>query len=243
MRHRALAGKDLVLKLGGNALMPRGMAIPDQDVLAHLSEYVGSRIEDRQRSVIVPGGVGGHLFIEWARRNECSDSLMNDVGCRLIDLSALILSEILHETTGKKSCPQPARTLQELRTFTEQYPAVVSGATAQGAITSDSQAVLIAQALGWEPLLIKRELPFLDLAGSQPQAIDVVDLDIKRVRDEVFANAASSRPGWHPSIDPLALSIAERHQLPIWILATSGLNQTASATASDNPTLMRVGNA
>ncbi|MEV5976067.1 hypothetical protein [Streptomyces sp. NPDC052114] len=162
---------------------------------------------------LVTGGVGGNVFLDWARHVGCSDALMNDIGCSLIDIGASIMADHLARAIDSHPCcPRPAKNIQDLRTLLQQYHTVVSSSRISGATTSDSLSLLMGDALGYPVLSIKRELPFRSSARNPSHVQDdhTCYVTVSDIEKEVTESGIIERAGWHPSLDAWSLRLIRR---------------------------------
>lgn len=211
--------EDAVIKIGGNALVPRTTGALDVGVVEGLGQWLLQRSEAGARSVVISGGLGGHLFLDWARDAGASDAIQNSVGSALLDISATVLRSHLGQLLGDVVCPRVPADIDALVMYTHNYPIVVAGAVAKGAITSDSQAALVAQSLRWRPIFIKRSLPFLH--HSRRNAPDACHEALwTEIADEVSISAEQSRPGWHPSLDVVCMNTFRRDKVRLTIVSS-----------------------
>ena len=83
------------MRVGGNAVLPRETNRFDRRFLMGVAGIARTLSSEGRKLVVVPGGIGGQVFIDWARDAGCSEALQNRVGCKLIDLAAEILADAL----------------------------------------------------------------------------------------------------------------------------------------------------
>lgn len=212
----------LVIRMGGNVLTPRGSVAADRDALDGILHFVKSSAALGLDITLLPGGVGGNIFLEWGRQVECSDAIMNGVGCSLIDLGATIIADYFHralDADGIPACAKPARGIDEIRTLHSAFRVVVSASGIAGAITSDSLSLLIGEALGHPILSIKRSLPFAQLAEqcsdiSETHTCHIEVSDLARVSNEYDV---IEQAGWHPALDTWSIRLLHRSSIDLFI--------------------------
>lgn len=218
----------ILLRVGGNVLTPRATTDVDEAALEAVGKIVCKLAQDGLSITVLPGGVGGNLFLEWARAAGCSDALMNDIGCSLINLGATILADQLARSMrsdGVSCAPRPARTYPDLLTLHDQYSVVVSGACIAGATSSDSLALLLGEALGVPVLSVKRSLPFepISTASNTPDCTSHVNLkDIARL---LHSESHTERAGFHPSLDTWSLRLLRRPGVSLSITTSEALSR------------------
>lgn len=205
----------LVIRLGGNSLTPRHQAAPDYELLTGLLQLVTYCASRDRHVTIVMGGAGGHLFIEWARKAGCSDASINSVGSALIDIGAHILADQFARNLAAESIacsPKPAKSIEELLTLRRLFSVVISGSGIRGAISSDSLALLISEAVRNPVLSIKQKLPFGSIT-SRPDEIPsdhTCYVTLSEMRRLIEDDANEARAGWHHSLDIWALQLLRR---------------------------------
>lgn len=233
--------KGVVVRLGGNALFERQSERPRTDVVEAAVELAASAYEEGIRTVILPGGIGGQVLIEWGRELRASEAVLGEVGRALINASAGILADYVSAglTARKVPCsPVPALNRRDLTLGLEMSATVVSGCCLEGGITSDSLAVLIAEMLDFDVLSVKRTLPFKNLrtpiVASQGEQYWVAVPDLLR---ELAQTPTSERAGWHPSVDIWALRLLLRSSVRMFITTSDGFVASSTVDAL-NPYLL-----
>ncbi|MET7284844.1 hypothetical protein [Streptomyces sp. NPDC005573] len=221
----------VVIRVGGNSITPRGAEGVDQEALRGVVSLVRNLAGFGLRVSVVTGGVGGNVFLDWARSVGCPDALMNEIGCSLIDLGSTIMADHLSRALEEGACcPRPARSIQDLRTLLDTYRVVVSSAGIAGATTSDSLSLLIGEALGNPVLSIKRNLPFRAIsrdAGSK-QEDHTCYVTVAEVEEEIKRSGITDRAGWHPSLDAWSLRILRRPSVSLRFTSNSSLTAYSS---------------
>jgi len=205
----------IVLRPGGNAITPRGSLTPDYQTISSLLGLVQYLAKAGVKVVVVPGGVGGHVFADWARHVGCSDAFMNSVGCALIDLGAQILADQFSRKLAEAdiSCPpSAANNVQELLAYHRAYSVVVCQSGIRGAISSDSLALLVAGALRSPVLSIKRNVPFREIISALDPGRENSTHNVALSDIEHFVNSDDlvGSAGWHHSLDVWALRMLRR---------------------------------
>lgn len=216
----------IVLRVGGNVLTPRSTSTVDLAAIDALGRAIWRVGRDGLAITVLPGGVGGHLFLEWARAGGCSDAVMNDIGCSLIDLGATILADHLARASRPYdvSCsPQPARTFTEVLALHDRYSVVVSGASVAGATTSDSLALLLGEALGRPVLSIKRQLPFGEIASVSEGHDCTSQVRLRDVANVLLSESFVERAGFHPVLDMWSLRLLRRPGVSLSITTPDAL--------------------
>jgi uridylate kinase len=222
---RNILRDSMVVKLGGNAFVPRGQVSPGPSSLEGIITLLQGVANRGNKVVLVPGGIGGHFHIEWARSAGCSDALINTIGCQLIDLGSTILADCLsRQLLSNAVSPIPARTWGELRHSLGIYDVVVCGHIAPGAITSDSLALMIAEGLGWPLLLIKHALPYAEESVDRPSN-GIRSVSATAILNRLDSAALVGKPGWHGPIDGWALAKIQRGSGDVWITTSEALKQ------------------
>ena len=215
----------IVIKVGGNAIWPRDADGIHLQLMESLFAFVRHLVRNEQETVVlVPGGVGGQHFIEWARRVGCSETEMNAVGCTLINMAAFILnSYFLNNSAGHfQTCPIVVDTFAQLRMHADRYNLLVAGVILPGALTSDSLAALTAEHLGAKLLIIKSSYPYTD------EQMERVDNDVRVIHnreliDRITQRDTPFRAGYHASLDYVCLKVLERARLEAAILSSDDL--------------------
>lgn len=210
----------VVLKAGGNVIYPRETNRIDVSFLKLLWRFMEQqllRIYDRV--VLVPGGIGGELFIKWGREEGCTEPELDDIGCTLINMSALILNRALraHFTQDHLVCSTIPRTLESLTSALDNYRIVTAGCAIPHALTSDSLAASIAEHAKADLKLLKHSKPF---GGEQSfYENDRADtISLSRLLEYHCSLRAIEVAGHHPSIDYLCLRIIRRAKLPTTVV-------------------------
>jgi hypothetical protein len=218
----------LVIRIGGNSLTPRHSSEPDYDFLDALLRLVRHYINAERKVTIVVGGVGGHLFTEWARRLNCSDALLNSIGCALMDIGAQILSDFLSRNLSEDKsacCPKSINSIEEMMNYRTFYPAMVCGSGIQGAISSDSLAILVADALKNPILSIKRSIPFKEIilkpAGKSDYFTSFVT--VQDVEQLIYNDGLMESAGWHHSLDTWSLRLLRRPTVELSITSVDAV--------------------
>lgn len=205
----------LVIKAGGNVLYPRATGQIDSQLLLHFYNFVDQCLLNQfSHVVIVPGGVGGELFIKWGRSQGCTEPELNEIGCRLIDMTAMIVSRGLRQALREKTmiCPTVPRTLDSLSTALSQYRVIAAGCAISNAITSDSLAASIAEHAHAEFKLLKSSPPF-DGEKSFYTGPDCKAISLSKLQAFCNTHDRTELAGNHPSIDYLCLRIIRRAKL------------------------------
>jgi uridylate kinase len=223
----------IVIRIGGNSITPRGTTSPDYDLLDGLAELVAYCAEPPKSVIVVPGGVGGHLFIEWAREAASSEAFINSLGCALIDIAAQILADQLARVLGRRDiavCPRPATTINDLLSILSTFSVAVCQSDIRGAISSDSLALLVADAVESPLLSIKRQLPFMSRALPAPSGclefthhIGLTDIEQLILADELVESA-----GWHHSLDTWALRLLRRPSMRLSFTTATSVREFRS---------------
>jgi uridylate kinase len=215
----------IVVKAGGNAIWPRTAAGIDRRFLESLLTFVRYLINQGETVVLVPGGVGGQHFINWARDAGCSDAEMNEVGCTLINAAALILSRYFMKRVGDafRTCPIVAANYADLQIYSNSHNLVVAGVALPGAVTSDSLAALAAEHLGAKLIIIKSSYPYeaqrLEFAREGKRYIST-----KAITAHITSNNTPFSAGYHASLDYVCLRVLERARLQAQILSSPDLS-------------------
>jgi len=213
----------MVLKAGGNVLYPRSTNYIDDDFIAALITYMARHLLHRyERLILVPGGVGGELFINWGRRAGCTEPQLDEIGCSLINMSAAILKRTIRKALDDAVtvCPIVPLTLDQLDQVVDQFQIIVAGCAIPHALTSDSLAASMAEHLGADLRIIKSAKPFIEgegvYLGSEQRILSLSGL-------LAFHTSLKSTEvaGHHPSIDYLCLRILRRANLNAAIILKS----------------------
>lgn len=220
----------IVLRVGGNSLTPRGGFVADYAVLNGLLFLTQYCANAHIKVVIVPGGVGGHIFIEWARHVGSSDAVINAIGSSLIDLGAQILADYFSRKLTKvdtSSSPKVATSIEELLLLSSMFPVVVCGSGIRGAISSDSMALLVASSMEAPVLSIKRTLPFGGISTvTNPDTqgythrVSLNDIEELIANDDLVGSA-----GWHHSVDVWAVRMLRRPDASLSFTSADSLKQ------------------
>lgn len=217
---RAMVGlmkSTIVIKAGGNTIWPRGSVHVDLLFVSALCIFLKKlAVEGHNKIVLIPGGVGGQFFIEWARTSGCSEADLNDIGCSLINTAALVMNRTLlgHASTSFKVCPNLPRTFSDVVMYSESYDLVVSGVSLSGAVTSDSLAALMAESINANLIVVKSTFPYADHSNLfHNKTADTISLP--HLIDYIHREHAHGKAGHHASFDPLALLIMTRSALQV----------------------------
>jgi uridylate kinase len=210
----------VVLKAGGNVIYPRESNHIDRDFLQSLGRFVELHLLQHYECVVlVPGGIGGELFIKWGRQEGCTEPELDEVGCALIDISALIISRALRSNLSDRGLVSPTvpKTLDSLSQALGKYKIIVAGCAIPHALTSDSLAASIAEHASADLKLVKGSKPF---GGESSFYEDAACHTISLAR--LLAYHASlkeiEKAGHYPSLDYLCLRIIRRAKLPSTIV-------------------------
>jgi uridylate kinase len=237
-----LSADDMVLRIGGNVLTPRGSEGFASASIGVITEFIKTVAKRSHQVVLLPGGAGGNVFIELARELGCADAVMNEVGCTLIDMTAIILADYLSrslELDGIAACPKPASSIRDLKLLRRDYQVVVSSSSIPGATTTDSLSLLIGDAIECPVLSIKRNIPFADLPrvyGGDHHSLACVR--ISNIEKSIASIGLLERSGWHPSLDAWSLRLLRRPTVHLYFTTLEGM-QTYVETGLIDP-LMKV---
>jgi uridylate kinase len=159
--------------------------------------------------------MGGQIYLEWGRKLGVSEAVLSDVGRRTIDITAEILAEVLWSRTSGwadagRPRAAPARSRAELLEYTATSRVVVMGCALEGAITSDSLAVLAAELLGFDVLSVK--------ATGLAALGNASHVDPAHLLAEALVANDVERAGWHPSIDIWALRLLKRSDVRLSVI-------------------------
>lgn len=218
----------IVLRVGGNVLTPRTTSQVAHATVDALGDAVAKAAQDGLSVTVLPGGVGGHLFLEWARTVGCSDAIMNDIGCSLIDIGAAILADHLARklgTYGVSCAPRSARTYPDVVALHDLYKVVVSGACIAGATTSDSLALLLGEALGVPVLSVKRTLPFEAISSTSNTSDCTSQVKLRDIADRLMSEDLVERAGHHPPLDTWSLRLLRRPGVSLSITTPTALSR------------------
>jgi uridylate kinase len=222
-----LCAHGVVLKVGGNVLMPRGTDRPDTTVVDGVAAFIRHAQEGRARKVVVvPGGFAGQIVIEWARELGAADLLLNDLGCTLIDAAARILTDALSRKLsldGITVSASVARSFEQLTESTRESAVTVSGVLGPGGLTSDSLAIMIAGALNWPVVLVKQRTPFRELLPDDMSPEVLRSIKASDVLEVVLQEYQEMRPGNHPSLDLWALQMLRRDRQNAYLTTREGM--------------------
>jgi uridylate kinase len=212
--------KSVVVKAGGNVLYPRATNRVDREFLGALYLFLqGFLLQWYDRVVLVPGGIGGELFIKWGREEGCTEAELDQIGCSLIGMSAAILNRALLANCeeGKIVCPSPPTDLGSLSRALAQYRLITVGCAIPQALTSDSLAASIAEHASADLKLLKAARPF---GGEESFYLNTDQKAISLSKLIQFENSTErvARAGHHPSIDCFCLRIIRRAKLNVTIV-------------------------
>jgi uridylate kinase len=222
-----LSGPGVVVKVGGNVLMPRGAVRPDTTAVEGIASFVRHAQDGGNRKVvIVPGGFAGQIVVEWARELGASDLLLNDLGCTLIDVAARILADALSRrlsADGLSVSPEVAGSFETLGALCRHNVVTVAGVLGPGALTSDSLAIMIASALGWPIVLVKLGEPFQTSGLKTAMSDGVPSLSASELLKVLSPQHGDMRPGNHPSLDIWALELLRRDKQTAYLTTRDGM--------------------
>lgn len=212
--------RTIVLKAGGNVLYPRESDRVDHSFLLSLCQFVRALLlHTYDRVVLVPGGIGGELFINWGRQEGCTEPELDEIGCALIDMSALIISRALRSNLDSPGLVSPTipKTLASLSLALDSFRIIVAGCAIPHALTSDSLAASIAEHAGADLKLVKSSKPFggecTFYEDSTCQTISLAKLLAYHA-----SLTETEKAGHYPSIDYLCLRIIRRAKLSATII-------------------------
>lgn len=217
-----------MLRVGGNVLTPRGTVTANRSAIDAVSDLVAAAVQDGVSVTVLPGGVGGHLFLEWARSVGCPDAVMNDIGCSLIDIGAAILADYFARrlpSHGVSCPPRAARTYPDLVTLHNDYPVVVSGACVAGTTTSDSLALILGEARGVPVLSVKRSLPFSDMLEPVAGPDCTARVRLQDISGQILSGDLVEKAGFHPSLDAWSLRLLRRPGVSLSITTLAALKE------------------
>lgn len=210
----------LVLKIGGNVVQPRSTNLIDLLFIEKLFDYVDAILVKRYKHIIIlPGGIGGELFINWGRQAGCSEVELSAIGCSLINMSAAILNRISRLKLGHrlKVCPYVPLTLTELALSVDQFEVVICGCSIPGAITSDSLGALIAEHTNSDFAMVKNGPPFDgEVSFYTDQTSRTISLS--KLISFYSSLAYTELAGRFPSIDYQCLRVIRRSRIPTTII-------------------------
>lgn len=214
----------LTIKIGGNTIWPRGSSNIDVVFLDRLFRYLKEAICPKEKVILVPGGVGGQVFINWGRESGCSEASLNEVGCHLINISAMILTSFAKTRLAhaSKVCPSVAGSPREIDQHLQIFDFVVAGCSVEGAVTSDSLAALIAEHTNSRLMIVKRNTPFhpgTSFYTSEDKSI----MSLDKIIEHSMSISMAGRAGHNISIDPICLMILKRSKTPTEILLKDSL--------------------
>ncbi|MGV9674558.1 hypothetical protein ACWDSJ_04685 [Nocardia sp. NPDC003482] len=220
----AVAGSrgGIVIRIGGNAATPRGSNSTNIAIFDAICELVYHLTKSGNRAVIVPGGFGGHIFLDWARNVGCSDALMNEVGSSLIDISAYILADSFSRllTPREVKCdPVVPKSHSELVALYRCNDVVFSGSSIKGAISSDSLSLLIGSALKLPVLSIKRANPFRDLPSYTEREFTshTAEVNLADISTSIYNGTEQDGAGFHPALDSWSLRLLRRDDASLFV--------------------------
>ena len=209
----------LVIRIGGNSITPRGSLTPDYEVLnglLALTEYCATL---GKTVIITCGAMGGHLFLQWARDVKCSDALVNELGCTLLDVGSQILADHFTRSLVPRNiacCPRPATSISDLLSLKSIFSVIMCGAAIRGAISSDSLAILVGEATGNPVLSVKRQLPFQASARPSGGRVDcTTQVQLSAIQDLINGDSLLEGAGWHHSLDIWALRLLRRPRIQL----------------------------
>ena len=210
----------ITIKIGGNPVFPRDKDNIDIEFLNIFFEYCQYLCKQKdEKIIIIPGGIGGQVFIEWGQKVGCSEGELNEVGCVLINTSAKILSRMARNFIYSKEdvCPYVALTASDLDTAICKYRVILSGVSMQGAVTSDSLSALVAEHTKSKLFFIKNGRPY-PKETSFYDDIDYKNINFYKLSKFIIDHDKKMLAGCHPSIDYMCLKIMERYRCETKIL-------------------------
>jgi uridylate kinase len=167
----------------------------------------------------VPGGIGGDLFLEWGRQEGCTEPELDEIGCALIDISALIISRALRSNLRDRVLVSPTvpKTLDSLNQALEKYKIIVTGCAISHTLTSDSLAASIAEHVSADLKLLKGSKPF---GGENSFYEDTANhmISLSKLLEYYASLKEIEKAGHYPSLDYLCLRIIRRAKLPSTIV-------------------------
>jgi uridylate kinase len=207
--------RTVVLKAGGNVLNPRDSGLIDGDFLRTLLRFVEVHLlQSYERVVLVPGGIGCELFLQWGRLEGCTEPELDEIGCALINISASIINRAAISNLVDRSVISPTvpKTLDALSQALDKYRLTVAGCAIAHALTSDSLAASIAEHTSADLIFVKNSQPFNgELSFYQDETRSVLKLE--RMMTYHSSMNEMERAGHHPSLDHLSLRIIRRAHL------------------------------
>ena len=162
--------------------------------------------------VVVGGGPEARRYIEAARELGLGKAFQDILGIEASRLNARLLIYALHPD----AYPEPPRSIWELLEAYSTGLIVVSGGFQPGQSTSGVAAV-IAETIGAELLVLATTV---DGVYTADPAVDKSARLIPRLSYEEFRRVVrqSMSPGRYELLDPVAISIVERSNIPVRVV-------------------------
>jgi uridylate kinase len=226
----------IVIKVGGNVLMPRSTDKFDTDFILSLAAFSKALLlnDPQLQIIIVPGGAGGQFFLALGKEAGCSEAELNVFGCALIAMAAKVIARYMESTLGSglPVCRIVPENLNELESSLKGNRLVVCACCVVGSVTSDSLAALIAEHTNARLKLVKRGVPFRD-----DESVDVRDryqpLSLRHLLDLQAKNPQVERSGRYPSIDYLCLRVIQRAHLSASVVLKEDVVRAESEPLSE----------
>jgi uridylate kinase len=211
--------KLVVLKIGGSFLMNADG--PDLSEVKEMAETVRELVEVHKYRVIVVvgGGITARNYISCANQLNASKGVADYLGIEVSRLNARVFIEAIGN--DQLVVAEPAKSLQEVRSFLQIRPVVVLGGFQPGQSTTAVSA-LCAEYCGADKVVYATDVDAVYTADPRKDktATKLSTVSYQQLR-ELTQTSDNTLPGQYRIMDGMGLTIIERSQLHAQILQGS----------------------